>query len=333
MTPEEILEKYFSKSARISIEEYKEGAINLTYHVTVEESGSERYYKLQKMNSIFDVSLMKDIDFITKRLASKKILTQEVVKTIEGKMFVKDSASWWRMLTYLPGKTFDAMPSPEHAREAGRLVGAFHTALIDCDYQFKFKLPHYHDVPHDMEKLRDALATGSNTPKYAKLKELAESILFHYEKLPQSIALPKRIVHDDLKITNILFADDGKAVALVDIDTFTYGALAVELGDALRSWSMPGGEDGENTHFDINLYNKALEGYYSAAKFLSEKEKNSIPYGVKLMALDLAARFATDALNESYFKLDFSKYKNLFEQNKKRAENQLAFFKEFSKSF
>src|SRR3989344_5210619 len=224
---------------------------------TLEESGSERYYKLQKMNSIFDVSLMKDIDFITKRLASKKILTQEVVKTIEGKMFVKDSASWWRMLTYLPGKTFDAMPSPEHAREAGRLVGAFHTALIDCDYQFKFKLPHYHDVPHDMEKLRDALATGSNTPKYAKLKELAESILFHYEKLPQSIALPKRIVHDDLKITNILFADDGKAVALVDIDTFTYGALAVELGDALRSWSMPGGEDGENTHFHINLYRSA----------------------------------------------------------------------------
>ena len=48
------------------------------------------------------------------------------------------------------------------------------------------------------------------------------------------------------------------------------------------------------------------------------------------MALELSARFTIDAFEECYFNLDSSKYTNLFEQQKKRAENQYDFYKEFA---
>ena len=96
---------------------------------------------------------------------------------------------------------------------------------------------------------------------------------------------------------------------------------------------MTGGEDTENVQFDLGVYNSALAGYFSTAKFLTTEEKKSIPLGVKLMSLDLATRFVIDAFNQNYFILDSSKYKSLFEQNKKRAENQFEFFKKFSSKF
>ncbi len=332
MDIQEVIHKYFPETVHTSLEEYKEGAINLTYRLTVEEGGSKTDYKLQKMNPIFGVSLMEDIDFITKYLASKNIETQRVVRTSQGEMFVMDGVSWWRILTYLPGKIFSIITSPEQAREAGKLVGAFHSALIDCDYSFKFKLLHYHDVDFDIQKLRSTLTKNQDTGKYQQLKNLAENILTEYEKIPSNTVLPKRIIHDDLKLNNILFNDTGtKALAFIDIDTFTQGTLDVELGDALRDWCLLGGEDTNTPHFNKAAYEAALEGYFLKATFVTEEEKAAIPIGVKKMALELAARFTTDAFEENYFNLDSSKYKNLFEQNKKRAENQMAFFKEFSK--
>jgi len=334
MTAEEAVYQYFLEPTSISLKEFKGGAINTTYHLKVEENGSKKDYKFQKMNAIFDVSLMEDIEFVTEHLFSKNIKTLKIVRTLKEEMFVRDEASWWRMFEYLPGNIFCSAESLEQAKEAGRLVGILHTALLDCDYEFKFKLLHYHDADFDMEKLCTALSENKNTDKYKQLKNLAEEILLSYEKLPKMTSLPKHIIHDDLKFNNILFDETAQeALALIDIDTFTHGTIAVELGDALRDWCMKGGEDAPVAHFDKEIYDTALRSYFVNAKFLTKEEKESIPYGVKLLTLELAARFVTDAFNESYFKLDSSKYKNLFDQNKKKAENQFSFFKEFSEVF
>lgn len=330
---EEIINQYFPKSSNISFEEYKGGATNLTYILKEEINGQNKYYKLQKMNSIFNVSLMEDIEFITEYLFSKNIQTVRVVKTLDNNNFVKDESSWWRMLTYIPGRIFDVMPSAEHAKKAGALVGLFHTALSDCDYKFKFKLPNYHNVDFDLKKLESTLEENKNADKYIQLRDIGEDVLNSYKKITKNSSLPKRIIHNDLKVTNILFDEAGtKAIALIDLDTLTYGTIDIELGDALRSWCMEGGEDTEDVQFNLNIYNSALKGYFSVIN-ITKEEKNSIPHGVKLLTLELAARFIVDAFNENYFILNSSKYKNLYEQNKKRAENQFEFFQKFSIKF
>lgn len=349
MTNQEVINQYFKESAKTTLEQYTEGAINLTFHLTVEEDGVKKDYKLQKMNPMFSVSLVQDIDFITKHLTSKNFPTPEVVRTLKGELFVRDGASWWRVLTYLPGKALNSVESVEQAKEAGRLVGHFHTALLGCNYKFQFKLPHYRGADFYMKDLKRLLKEQNKTPKYEALKEVGEGILSAYDDLviketsPKILpyislktnhALPERIIHGDLKINNVLFDETGtKAVSLIDIDTFMYGTIPVELGDALRSWCMPGGEDVEKATFSKEIYDAALAGYSSAAEFLTPAESSAIPHGVKLLALELAAQHAIDAFNEIYFTLDTLKYSNLFEQNKKRAENQLNFYKEFSKVF
>ncbi len=331
---EEVLKKYFSESTKISFRKLGQGAINSTYLVDVKEGDTNTNYVLQKMNPIFDVSVMEDIDAITKHLASKNILTQKVINALDGGLFVKDDQSWWRLLSFIPGSIIEAVSSKAQAYEAGRFTGLFHTALLDCKYEFKFKLLHFHDVPFYVDELRSVLLRHKDTDKYDQLNILAKEVLELFDQHYKNVSLPKRIIHDDLKINNILFDESGKhAIAVLDLDTFTEKTLAIELGDALRSWCMPGGEDTEEAHFDLDIYNSALDGYYSTAKFITEEEKESIPYGVKLISMGSMARFVTDAFNESYYKLDSSKYKNLFEQNKKKAENQFAFYKEFSKIF
>ncbi len=200
-------------------------------------------------------------------------------------------------------------------------------------YEFKFRLPHFHDTDFIMQKLLETAEENKGSEKYKLLCDLVNDILESYKKIKLGISanLKNRIIHGDLKISNVRFDQSGEnAIALIDLDTLMLAPIYVELGDALRSWCMPGGEDVDVVSFDKEVYSQALNGYFTTAKFLTEEEKESIPYGVKLITLELSARFVMDAFNESYFRLDSSKYKTLFEQNKKRAENQYAFFKVFS---
>jgi Ser/Thr protein kinase RdoA (MazF antagonist) len=334
MNIQEVLSKYFSKLSKISFEIYGQGAINSTFRVIVERNSIKEYYILQKMNPIFDISIMEDIEILTKYLSSEEFKTPRVVRTLDGELFLKDTTSWWRLLTYIQGISFLSISSPKQANEAGKLVGIFHTALLHFDYEFKYKLPYYRDTAFIMKNLRRTLESNKETVKYLKLKNLASDALIEYESLQKENTLPKRVIHADLKISNIIFDKKGKkAIGLIDFDTIMRGTVAIELGDALRSWCMKGGEDVKTVEFNKNIYDSALLGYFSVAKFLNQEEKDSIPYGVKLITLELVARFIIDAFKETYWNLDSSKYKSLFDQNKKRAENQFIFFKEFSKIF
>ncbi len=331
MDVEEVISKYFSETKDISIKRINNGSINTTYYLKIIKDSSIEEYILQEMKDMFDVSMMEDIEAVTNHLSSKGILTQKVIKSKEGGLFVRDSKSWWRMLSYIKGQTFSEITTINQAKEAGKLIGTFHNALSDFNYNFKFKLENFHNTLFFMNKLEKVLEKNIDTDKYKELKTLADSILNSYKNLNVIPNLPNHIIHADLKISNIVFDDTKeKAIALIDWDTLMYSTIAVELGDALRSWCLIGGEDVSEAHFNNDFYVNALDGYISTAKFLTSQEKDSIPYGVKLMALELSARFTIDAFEECYFNLDSSKYTNLFEQQKKRAQNQYDFYKEFA---
>lgn len=335
MTEEEVLKFYFPDSLKFHLEKKGEGAINLTYKVTVMGEDEKREYILQRMAPIFSPLLMEDIEAVTLHLTSKGLKTQRVVKTKENKNYVRGEKSWWRLLWCVPGRIFSEVLAAEQAKEAAAFAGRFQEALFDCEHEFKHEIAGYHyHTEKVMEKFREVLQKNEGTEKYTKLEISALEILSSFERLTPLPSLPARVIHGDLKINNVLFDEKGeKAIALIDLDTLMRGNIAIEMGDALRSWCMPGGEDAPEVRFSREVYEVALAGYFSTAPFLTKEEKKSIPLGVKIITLDLAARFITDAFEESYFALDSAKYPSLFEQCKKRGENQLAFFKEFSKFF
>ena len=84
--------------------------------------------------------------------------------------------------------------------------------------------------------------------------------------------------------------------------------------------------------FDRRLFREIIKGYMSTARFLTVPEKLAINDGIKIVTLELCARYITDAYEEKYFSLDRKKYTNLVEQNTLKAVNLINFYEEIQKS-
>jgi len=154
---------------------------------------------------------------------------------------------------------------------------------------------------------------------------LGSAILSLAASLPALPQTPDRAVHGDPKISNVLFdAETGKAVCLIDLDTLSRMPLALELGDALRSWCNPAGEDSATATLNTVLYRSALSGYAPEAKiFITEAEWRGFPAATLRITVELAARFCADALEERYFGWDQKRFGSASAHNRARAAAQL----------
>ena len=150
----------------------------------------------------------------------------------------------------------------------------------------------------------------------------------HYGRVVWSQGLiPLRVVHGDPKISNFIFSSsEDRALCLIDLDTLSSDRIVIDIGDALRSWCQVRGD--ESTAFDKDIFSAFLQGYILSADFLTKQEISAIIDGVRIVTLDLCARYITDAFQETYFKLDYSKYSSLFEQNSKKASDLIRFYRE-----
>ena len=331
--PDSILEKAaaFTSAPILSVTRITDGSINKTYEITTEDGG---LFVLQGMSSIFEPSVMHNLALVQPALREAQVLIPEGVKTVQGDGYVLNGEGiWYRALSYIPGRTIHNHISCEGAYSAGQLAGQFHSSLADVNYKLEEAIKHFHDTPFYMNRLQKIITTHSDQKKDLVLRPLAEEILARYQKLDFDVcSLPSRIIHADLKVSNIRFAPESdEAIALIDMDTMMHGSVAVEMGDALRSWCGTAGEDDINQIFDIEICKAALRGYRETAKSISEPEIQAIPDGIALLTLELASRFVADAYEETYFALS-SHYQNLYEQNKTRAANQLHFLDVYEKA-
>ncbi|MEZ4236893.1 MAG: aminoglycoside phosphotransferase family protein [Myxococcota bacterium] len=230
----------------------------------------------------------------------------------------------FRVLTPVGARTVHKLTDPADARAAAALVARFHAAVRDLDWDFRMVRPGVHDTAAHYQRLRDALAAHPGHRLYDQVAPLAERILAGWS--PSDVApLPARVLHGDLKISNVRFEDGPVAIALIDLDTFQRGTLDIELGDAMRSWCNPLPEDRTDATFDLDLFAAAMRGYAegAGADGPSDAEWSAIVPGIQRVAWELASRFAMDALAESYFGFD-PKYGGRGEHNLLRARGQAA---------
>ncbi len=323
MKASEVLTHYFPSVEMAIVEPFGDGLVNETYRVRVPSPIGEQSYILQRMNPAFSPLLMEDIDAVSSHLLSKGVGVPQVVRSLNGSLYVQDGKNWWRMLTFVPGTTHVVAAEQSHIYEAGRLAGQAHAALSDFSRVFLHVLPGFHDTDGVMSKLDIMLKREAASSKYKVLGPLGLAILSALESLPRVAGVPIRVIHGDLKLANIRFDESGsRAIALLDLDTFMRAPVAIELGDALRSWCANKNEDDASISFNLDLYKAALEGYASFASFMEWEEWRSIPVGIAQITLELAARYIIDAFEESYFRYDSSKYASLFEHNLARARAQ-----------
>jgi Ser/Thr protein kinase RdoA (MazF antagonist) len=295
------------------------GLVNRTYRVC---DGVEPRLILQRLHPIFAGEVNEDIDAITAYLAHQGLRTPRLVRTLAGARWVEHEGIW-RALTYLPGETRTELSDPAAARSAGALVGRFHRALADLDHTFAFRRAGVHDTARHLARLERALATPG--PLADAVRPIAEAILDHARRLDPLPATRRRIVHGDLKISNLLWDERNEASAIVDLDTLGHGILAHEIGDALRSWCNPRGESDAAAYVDEALFEAALVGWGGVMRSsLDREEIESLALGLETIALELAARFALDAIEDCYFGWDPSRFPDRPAHNRARAASQLA---------
>jgi Ser/Thr protein kinase RdoA (MazF antagonist) len=305
----------------VEIEAVEIGNINLTF-VVLTTSGR---YVLQRLNPIFAPEVHHDIDAVTGALAAAGVLTPRLVPTAAGNLWwTGGDGHAWRLQTYVEGVNHSRLTSTELAGSAGELLARFHAALADFDYTFRSRRLGVHDTPAHVAGLRVAIGAGAGHPAFALAAGIGREILERLDALPPLDDLPQRIVHGDPKINNIMFDDRGRALCFIDLDTVGRMPVPVELGDAFRSWCNPGGEGQGAARFALDYCAAALHAYAGHMRgVLTPAEVAAIPTAVETITLELAARFCRDALEESYFAWDRSRYAAAWEHHIARAESQL----------
>lgn len=316
-SPNNVLRSWGLEAERV--DPVEAGHINRTYRI---ETGKETF-ALQWVNPIFDPAIHFDIQVVTATLARAGLATPRLIPA-GGRLWVEaQDGGVWRLMTWIEGEMLLRADGPARCREAGRLLGRFHRALWNLEHDFCGARPGVHDTARHLAALEEATRSHRGHRLYDRIAPVADAILEAARDLAPLAGLPGRVVHGDPKISNVIFAPDGRAVCLIDLDTLARMPLAVELGDAFRSWCHPRGEDEEGL-FVLSRFEAGLGGWAGAVgDRLTPDERAAVVPAVETVALELAARFCRDAFEESYFGWDRGRFASAAEHNLQRARAQL----------
>lgn len=279
------------------------GLMHQTWFVHADEG----HFVLQRLHAKLSTpAILNDYRAVTRHLAARGEPAPQLVEPADGAGVARSSdGGWWRLTTRVPGHTRPRVTSAHEAEQGARALGRFHRIIADIDHVFESAHP-LHDTAGHLARLEAAVAN----PAYAEhLPEIVPEVMAIRERLPPLMLppdLPRRVVHGDPKISNVMF-DGDRAVGLIDLDTCNTHSVLVDLGDAVRSWCRNGRED-EPEAFHLDRFEAILRGYAAEGPALTPAERAGLAGAGELITLELASRFARDVLEDEYFAYDHTRY-------------------------
>ncbi len=245
--------------------------------------------------------------------ARRKYLYFYPVAADPTKNYVQVGENYWRLCRFIADSVSLNEVNPDTARSAGWAFGQFESILATIpEGELGETIINFHHVSFRIEELQEAVrrnVADRLTHVCPWVDELlARSHEFtHHERLYAAGMLPKRTIHCDTKVDNILFDARGEVLCVVDWDTVMPGFILSDVGDFIRTGvcSTPEDEpDIDRIAVKADVYHAFVEGYVQAADFLTETEKSLIPYAGRMMTYMQAVRFLTDYLNgDTYYKV------------------------------
>ena len=209
--------------------------------------------------------------------------------------------------------------STDQVFRAAQAFGRFQGMLADLPPPHLFEtIPRFHDTLSRFDALDRVLSAEPAGAGAAARRKQAQaeiqSAAAHRGlagRLIEAAArgLPQRIVHNDCKISNVLFdRQSGEALCVVDLDTAMPGLAAFDFGDMARSMAHRADEDArdpEGVEVDLELFSALVSGYLGGARFLTAGERQSLVDGALVLTLEQAVRFLTDHLQgDIYFRVE-----------------------------
>ena len=349
MNAESIATRFDIPGRLVALQPIGAGNVNDTYRVILRTTFSEEQFILQRINrAVFrdPVAVMANMKAVTDH-AHRRIEAEadqadriwqlpRVIPARDGLDYATDAkGEYWRALSMIASSTnYEKVNEPEHAAEAGRVLGHFQRIISDFPTDgLADTLPGFHIAPGYLAGYDRVVATPeaqarlsavSEARRLAKFVEQRRDFVGILENAKEQGELHLRPIHGDPKITNVMIDDfTGKGTAIVDLDTVKPGLIHYDFGDAVRSGCNPAGEetsDLSEVYLDLDLFEALVRGYLTEARgFLTDADKKYLYDSVRLIAFELGLRFFTDYLaGDVYFKVKYEA------QNLNRARVQFA---------
>lgn len=309
-----------ASAAPLRVEPLGRGHIHVTFHAIYADS--DRDLVLQQLNEhVFPdlEAVMGNIAAVTghlRRRGGGARGTLELVAATGGELLVRDSmGAAWRAFRFVAGtRSYDAVPNDDVARAAAHAFGSFAAALADLDPGgLAVPIPHFHDLSARLGQLREAAGTNS----VGRLEEVTaecDAILGLGDTIGGALArggasrLPRRVVHNDCKVNNLLFDEaTGEPLCVVDLDTVMPGPVLVDFGELVRTAACDAAEgelDLSRVVYSPSRFEALADGYLAGVgPVLTPSERTLLWAGPPWMALENAARFLADHLGgDRYFR-------------------------------
>lgn len=309
------------------------GNVNDTFLAIFRTTFSEERFIVQRLNTkVFPSpeAVMSNMRLITehvhRRLEREAHMSDRiwqlprVIPTKDGRDYIMDGdGDCWRAISLIASATaHNQVQNPEHAHEAGFVLGQFQRLIADVDVQqLADTLPGFHITPNYLayldrvlkepaaQQLLNSSVAAEQAYRFIEKRRVWCSVL---EDAAGAGALQLRPIHGDPKIANIMIDNTtGKGTAIIDLDTVKPGLVHYDIGDCLRSCCNPAGEEADELSrvvFDTDLCEAIVRGYMTFARdFLTDADRAYLFDCVRLLAFELGMRFFADYLaGNRYFK-------------------------------
>lgn len=312
------------------------GLINATYLLEDRDRGEK--FILQKINQhVFRQPevIVKNHLMINEILRSNDYQFQiiEPIPSLTHQLLVKDENDEpWRMLSFVENSiTFLTAPSLQTAFEAAKAFSYF-LSVVNTENlpAIEESLPDFLNFEKRITDYKKALENAAphlkeNAKAEIEITNQLISLPDHWIEMEKSNQIPKRIIHADVKISNILFNQNHIPLAVIDLDTMMISTILYDFGTMIQSYTNTTHEDdgSAENNFNPEMYKVVKDGFlFYLKEKLAPEESAHLDYAAQVAIYIQEVRFLTDYLNGStYYSIKYP------EHNLDRTKNQLELLK------
>lgn len=321
-------EHYDVPGTLVEVQPFASGHIHASYKLTCVSPAGRACFLLQRVNEqVFpDVhALMDNVARVSRHIAAKlraagtpdlRRRSLSLVLTRTGDACCRDAAGvHWRLYEYIDNTiTYESVTHAWQAEQAACAFGRFQALLADLPPpRLHETIAGFHDTPQRLRALDEAVRCAARhrvASVHAELDaiEAMRGLAEGLARAARDGALPERIVHNDAKITNVLFdAVTAEALCVVDLDTVMPGVALYDFGDMMRSMLCDAAEDeADLARVDVRLalFEGLVRGYLTGTnRLLTAAEREQLVTAGEVITFEQAVRFLTDYLHgDTYYR-------------------------------
>lgn len=305
------------------------GHVNATWKVSA--TGGD--FVLQRLNAVVfpdpNQAMANALTATTELQAqSFPLKVPEFLPTQEGLPWHWEAGCLWRLYPFISAAPPQmATEDPAQAHSAGLAFGRFLSAMVQVPLaRVPPAIPGFFDLKTRLAAL-DAAIKADKCDRLHAAQFLLDEIDGQQDIVQgmMRIKAPFRVVHNDAKLANALFAptEHSKAIAIIDFDTVMPGLALYDFGDLVRSCTDAAPEDVISERLSKEALQAVTRGYLEGGRtVLTGDEIHSLQWGPVYVTFLLTLRFLTDFLEgDKYFKVQVATH------NLRRAQTQFRRFR------